>query len=258
MEKNQYKLAYSRRIQRPRYLDLNPFFKYVDTYNVEVGNPNLKPQFTNVFDFTWVHKRKTSISVYSKLTTDRIDYIFDYDENTQITTLYKANVASATFIGSSINTQFDITKWWNVQCSGDFSFNHLKSDIINNSYDLKSSNWNVSVNQDIKLKNNWKINWSTYYSSAGAYGNVHYFASYDMSFAIKKQFFNKKLRLSLKANNVFNNSYWHSLIKQGNVKTEWTNRSEARKVSLSLNYNFGNGKKKKVKGADLREEENRL
>ena len=258
MDKNQYKLSYSRRIQRPQYLDLNPFFKYVDTYNVEVGNPDLKPQFTNVFDFTWVHNRKTSISVYSKLTTDMIDYIFDYDENSQITTLYKDNIAKATFIGSSFNTSFDAVKWWNIQLSGDFSYNHLKSEITNNKYDLEGSSWNASINQIIKLKNDWKINWSSYYSSASNLGNVRYYASYDMSFGIKKQFFNKKLRVNLKATNILKQSKWHSSIKQGNVTTDWTNRWETRKFSLSLNYNFGNGKKKKVKAADLYEEQNRL
>jgi hypothetical protein len=31
----------SRRIQRPRYLYLNPYYEYIDTYNVSVGNPKL-------------------------------------------------------------------------------------------------------------------------------------------------------------------------------------------------------------------------
>ncbi|HIE46009.1 MAG TPA: TonB-dependent receptor [Flavobacteriaceae bacterium] len=258
MDKNQYKLSYSRRIQRPQYLDLNPFFKYVDTYNVEVGNPDLKPQFTNVFDFTWVHNRKTSISIYSKLTNDMIDYIFDYDQTSQITTLHKGNIAKVTFVGSSFNTSFDFVKWWNIQLNGDFSYNHLKSEIVNNSYDLEGSSWNASINQSFNLKNDWKISWNSYYSSAGDLGNAHYYASYDMSFGIKKRFFNKKLRINLKATNVLKQSKWHSKIKQDNVTTDWTNRWETRKFSLSLNYNFGNGKKKKVKAADLYDEQNRL
>jgi outer membrane receptor protein involved in Fe transport len=46
-QNDQFKFSYSRRIQRPRYLYLNPYFEYIDTYNVSVGNPNLTPQFTD-------------------------------------------------------------------------------------------------------------------------------------------------------------------------------------------------------------------
>lgn len=257
-ENNQYKLSYSRRIQRPRYLNLNPFFEYVDTYNIQVGNPDLKPQFSNVFDVTWVHKRKTSVSLYVKLTSDEMEYVIDYDENTQITTLFQDNIANSENIGLSINTSLEATKWWDFQFSADFSFNHIKSEIPNYSYDKKGSNWYLSVNQSIKLKNDWNISWNSFYYSGGVYGNTDSKPSYDTSFGVKKHFFNKKLRLNLKANNVLKQSKWHAITIQDNVKTDWTNRWETRKFSLSLTYNFGNGKKKKVKSTDLSDEQNRL
>ena len=40
-------LAYSRRIDRPSYQDLNPSIVYLDPYTSQRGNPFLKPQFTN-------------------------------------------------------------------------------------------------------------------------------------------------------------------------------------------------------------------
>ena len=39
--------------------------------------------------------------------------------------------------------------------------------------------------------------------------------------------------------------------QQENVTTNWINRWETRKFTLSATYNFGIGKKKEVKAADL-------
>ena len=45
--------SYSRRVQRPGAQDLNPFRSYQDPVNYRSGNPNLEPQETDSFEFTW-------------------------------------------------------------------------------------------------------------------------------------------------------------------------------------------------------------
>lgn len=45
--------SYSRRVQRPGAQDLNPFRSYQDPINYVSGNPNLEPQETDSFEFTW-------------------------------------------------------------------------------------------------------------------------------------------------------------------------------------------------------------
>lgn len=45
--------SYSRRIQRPQPGDLNPFLTYGDLQNVRSGNPDLLPQETDSFEFSW-------------------------------------------------------------------------------------------------------------------------------------------------------------------------------------------------------------
>lgn len=45
--------SYSRRIQRPQPMDLNPYRIYVDPQNVREGNPNLKPEITDSFEASW-------------------------------------------------------------------------------------------------------------------------------------------------------------------------------------------------------------
>ncbi|MDX1409198.1 MAG: TonB-dependent receptor, partial [Saprospiraceae bacterium] len=44
---NTLQISYSRRVQRPRFWYLNPFFTFSDSRNFWGGNPNLDPEFTN-------------------------------------------------------------------------------------------------------------------------------------------------------------------------------------------------------------------
>ncbi|MBK0381793.1 TonB-dependent receptor [Pedobacter sp. SD-b] len=49
--KNSLKLSYSYRIERPDYEDLNPFLDLSDPRNASTGNPSLKPEIGNNFEF---------------------------------------------------------------------------------------------------------------------------------------------------------------------------------------------------------------
>jgi outer membrane receptor protein involved in Fe transport len=54
--------SYSRRVQRPQPGDLNPFLSYMDPLNYRSGNPDLEPQETDSFEFSW--QRRVEQSFY--------------------------------------------------------------------------------------------------------------------------------------------------------------------------------------------------
>lgn len=47
------RFSYSKRVQRPRAEDLNPFLIYIDPFNLRSGNPNLEPQETHSLEAGW-------------------------------------------------------------------------------------------------------------------------------------------------------------------------------------------------------------
>ncbi|HEX6628476.1 MAG TPA: outer membrane beta-barrel family protein, partial [Gemmatimonadaceae bacterium] len=50
-EQTQLKASYSRRIRSPGTQELNPFPVFFDQQNVFIGNPRLKPEYTDAFEF---------------------------------------------------------------------------------------------------------------------------------------------------------------------------------------------------------------
>lgn len=258
LENHQFKWSYSRRVNRPSYLDRNPFFRYIDTYNISIGNPSLAPEYSNVFDFTWIIKENSSISVFANHKGDAIFHIISYDNASQTTTLYKDNIAVEKGGGLSVTTEKKLVNWWTVQLYGEVMYNQSKSELEGFSFDLGGFNGHVSLNQTFYLKKDWRINWSAFYATSGVYGNSLSLPSYDMSFSVKKSFFDEKLKVKLRAQDIFMTNRYRSITSQGDVTTNWTNRWETRKFTLSVSYSFGNGKRKSIKSTDLGDEKDRL
>jgi hypothetical protein len=69
---NQWTIAYSRRIDRPAYQDLNPFEFKLNEYTYMKGNTELRPQYTNSFSITNIYKYKLT----TKLNYSHVKDIF--------------------------------------------------------------------------------------------------------------------------------------------------------------------------------------
>jgi outer membrane receptor protein involved in Fe transport len=56
-ETTQVSVSYSKRVQRPRAEDLNPFIIFIDPFNLRSGNPNLLPQETQSFEAAYQRRK---------------------------------------------------------------------------------------------------------------------------------------------------------------------------------------------------------
>jgi ferric enterobactin receptor len=126
-KENNIQLSYSRRIRRPTYNDLSPFFTFSDSRNYAEGNPNLDPEFSNVFEIGYLKTLdlgSVSASVYNRRTTDRIDRIrLVQDDGNAVTR--PENLRSEIAYGVELTTTYEFTKWW----KWDANFNFFHADI---------------------------------------------------------------------------------------------------------------------------------
>jgi len=76
--------SYSRKINRPNYQNLNPFIFYLDQYTYNQGNPNLKPEYANNFEISYLLKQKYSVSLDYNHTSDVITQILLQNEAKKI------------------------------------------------------------------------------------------------------------------------------------------------------------------------------
>ena len=113
---NSIQLSYSRRISRPRFRSLIPFFGLTDNRNFYGGNPNLQPVFTNSIEFghlkTWDNGSLLS-TAYFRFRTDVQERISEADSTGFIRT-FPINLSDEIASGYENSFSYGIYKWWRV------------------------------------------------------------------------------------------------------------------------------------------------
>ena len=112
----QLKASSSRRIRRPGTQELNPFPTYFDADNVFLGNPDLRPEYTNAFEIGLTKtgsKGMLQISPFYRRTSDiiRIDInTADTLDNREVTSISFRNLATGSSWGSDLTGQLRLTR----------------------------------------------------------------------------------------------------------------------------------------------------
>jgi len=257
-ENNQYRLSYSKRISRPDYLSLNPYYEYLDAYSIERGNPFLKPQIYHSFEINYIYKHTYSFGLYGYLYKDGFLNVIDYQKNENYNILYESNASKGSRFGFSSSITFNGGKWWEMQYNLDAYWGSEKSEIENYAYDGKSYGFELNMYHRFTLPKSWTITLNGFLNGRNKTPTGYSPATYDFSISLKKSFMDEKLQFALSATNILKKSMYNNYSTVNNIETHWINKWETRKFSLQITYRFGGNKDKKVKSTSLDEEKNRI
>jgi outer membrane receptor protein involved in Fe transport len=134
---NKLTASYNRRVDRPNEVDIRIFPKYDDAELIKVGNPTLKPQFTNSFELGW-KTTWNSGSLYSAAYHRMVDGTI-----TRISsTLGESKLIYAIFqnAGKSYNTGFeliwdqDVNDWYSFDLNLNGYQNRIDAFTVENRY----------------------------------------------------------------------------------------------------------------------------
>lgn len=168
----QVQFNYSRRVNRPFFMEIIPFIDSTDQLNWKVGNAGLKPEFTNSFEASYSKKFNANnnilASVYYKQTDNMITQYIDTislngGAKRPITTYINANNSYS--IGAEFTSQNKITKWWDVNTNINFYQSKINtSNITNKSQDAMWSYFG-KINNNLTLTKTLKLQVSGFYQS---------------------------------------------------------------------------------------------
>ncbi|HFB99687.1 MAG TPA: TonB-dependent receptor, partial [Phaeodactylibacter sp.] len=203
---NSIKLSYSRRVRRPRFNDLNPFFTYNDPRNLFQGNPNLNPEFSDTYELGHVKywdKGSLSSSIFYRHRTDAIKRILQ-PVNGDTTLFRPENLVSLDDIGLDITASYRPISWWSwstnvvaYQVSNDASN-------INQVFQNKGYTWRGRISTKIKFKkqNQFQIKLNHRGKKLLAQGTVFPYTYIDLGFS--RHFWNKKGKLTFNISDILN------------------------------------------------------
>ena len=172
--KNQQELqmSYTRRVNRPFFMQLIPFIDSTDQLNWSRGNAGLKPEFTNSVEASYTKTFKGNntllFSVYYKHSTDLITRFLDTitlasGDKRPINTYINAN--SGRSAGAEITSQNTLTKWWDMNTNVNLYNSKINTDNITGTSQEAMWSWFAKMNNTFKLPANFKLQLSGTYQS---------------------------------------------------------------------------------------------
>ena len=251
-------LAYSYRIRRPSYSSLNTFVTYYDSFAFEEGNPNLKPAFTNSYQFSLTYDEQPFFNINYRTTKDALFQVIQQNDTTGEIGRTTINLAENKNWSFSAFGPLDFMDKLDGYTGIQVNYNEYKSEILMPELELQK--WSLTWFWNVEYKLPWDLNseLSGYYTTGGLEGQIEYGDMALLDFALSKKFLNDRLKVNLSWEEIINRPFQGSLNYDNinaNIKNSWTSNN----VYLQLTYNFGSkfSKDKNRKNAS-QEEQNRI
>ncbi|NML38299.1 TonB-dependent receptor [Chitinophaga sp. G-6-1-13] len=239
-DNNKISLAYSRRIERPEYSQLNPFMFYLDRYTFFRGNPYLQPQYTNNVELAYTFKDKYIATLGYNRTTDVINEFLYQDDSAKTSTSTLMNYKKSHVYSLAVTLPFQVTKWWmsdnNLNAAyNDYYFNNNK-----NQPEMTSSfTYSFNSTNTITLPKDFKLEVAGYYNSPFVYAIFKGYAEYNLNLGIQKTFWDKKATIKLNYNNILRNESYRGIAQYSNLALHIFNTWQFRTASIYFSYRFG-------------------
>lgn len=251
-------LFYNRRIDRPGEGELRIFPKYDDPEMFKLGNPYLRPQYTQnielAYKFIW-SSGSFYAAGYHKIIDDYYTRIYSIDNNpnpmpnqpAQVINKIYENTGRARNTGIEVVFDQRITKWWNLSASANWFRNKIDA-FIGTMYfpyerpfsiDKSADNtWYAKMNNQFTVWKGTQIHISGLYFAPKNSVQGRDLERWSVDAGIKKTLYNGRLEIMLSANDIFNKMAIRQQIVGDGFTALYENFNENQIFSVGLKYKF--------------------
>lgn len=247
---NRLSVFFNRRVDRPNEVDIRIFPKYDDAEIIKVGNPSLRPQFTNSIELGY----KTSWAegyLYSAA--------FHRFADGTITRI-SSNIAPSTLIyaifqnvNKSYNTGFelvlnqDVNQWYGFNLNVTGYRNQIDAFTVINRYPTLNTftaaqqevySGNIKLNNQFHLRNKVEAQLTVIYLAADIIPQGTIAARYSIDFGVKKAIQNGKGELFFNATDLFNTLVIKKTIQGQGFNYISSDYHETQVMRLGYSYRF--------------------
>ena len=245
--KNQWGLAYSRRIDRPAYQDLNPFEFKLDDYTYRKGNTLLTPQYTNSISLTNTLGYKLTTKLTYSHVNDVFSQIVDTVDKTK-TFLTKKNLATQDMVALNISMPWQ-KKWYSVFANVNSYYSHYKANFgEGRTIDLDVFSVNIYAQQTFKLAKSTTLEISGFYSSPSIWqGTFKSGEIWSVDAGVQQTFLKGKATAKASVTDIFQTLKWSGVSDFAGQYMKVDGGNESRQLRISFLYRFGSSQVKNAR-----------
>jgi len=253
-------VSYTRRIDRPRGWELEPFQTWMDAYNVRVGNPSLRPEYINSYELGYQKhfgRNFLSLEGYYRETENKVERVRSvYDENIILHSV--ENVGTDYSFGAEAMIDWDVFKWLNVSLTGDIYDYRIEGTLYGEEFSRESFNWNTRVNATFRITSSTRLQLNNIYYSPSVSSQGRREGFFATNAAIRQDLWNRRLSATLQLRNIFSTAR-HEFTSEGSnfySYTEFSRKSPLVMFTLTFNFNrYRSDRERDENGEEFEEEQ---
>lgn len=249
-ENNKISLFYNRRVDRPNEVDIRIFPKYDDAELIKVGNPALRPQFTNLIELgykTSLKKGSLYSALYHRFAEGTITRISSTDGTSNIIYAIFQNAGKSYNSGLEMIFEQDVTDWYSLNLNGNVYQNQINAFTVENLYPTPNTfsadtqqitSGNLKLNNTLKLSDKVDAQLSAVYLAKDIIPQGKIKPRFSLDFGIKKSVQKGKGELFLNATDLLNTMTIKTEIFGQGFSYTSSNYAESQVIRLGYSYKF--------------------
>jgi outer membrane receptor protein involved in Fe transport len=247
-KENAIQLSYSRRVRRPYYNDLSPFMTFSDSRNFFSGNPDLNPEFSDVFEIghiKYFEKGSLTSSVYYRDTDGKIERIRQVNPETGRSITQPENLNGETAMGVEFISGYSPYDWWKL----DFNFNFFYADVdgsnILDTYQATTYSWFTRLTTRFTIPGGFDAQLRGNYEAPQKTAQGTRKALYYLDLSASKDILKGQGTLTLNVMDMFNTRRMRATMTGPAFYTESDSQFRRRQINLTFSYRIKQSKSAK-------------
>ena len=249
-DSNKLSVFYNRRVDRPDEVDIRIFPKYDDAEIIKVGNPALRPQFTNSFELGFKNGWNTGYfygALYHRISEGTITRVATTVDNTNLIYNISQNAGKSYNTGIEVVISQELSNRVNINLNLNGYYNQIDAFIVVNQYPIENTftadeqeiySGNIKLNTNFKFGKNTEAQLTAIYLAPDIIPQGTINSRFSLDLGIKKSIQNGKGELFLNATDLLNTMIIRKEINGNNFSYTISDYYETQVIRFGYSYKF--------------------
>ena len=245
-ENNSIQVGYSRRIRRPWVGMLNPYPAYSDEYSRSMGNPEIKPVYSDALEFNYqltYNKWFFAIETFYRHTDGQMQNVSRLGEN-NILISRPENLCTNNDFGAGFTLNIDPCKWFTSNTDVEMRQYYTRGNYEGKDLSRDGKSWRLRQQFTFAPGKNTKIQLNMRYRGANKSLISSNKGTFITGLSVRQSFLNKRVSVSLNVRDIFKTQNMKSTT---DTETFWEYSERHRKApswNIGVNFKINNFKEK--------------
>lgn len=239
---DQIMLSYTRRVNRPRNFDLEPFEVRRDPYHIRRGNPDLLPEFVDAFELGYQRQWGSNlfaIDGYYRFTYNKIEHITSV-YNSEIMLFTVENIGKDYAYGIEPTLDLAPFRWLNLNISANLYEHRIEGVIDGEVLSQKNRTWGLRSMNTLRIGKTTRLQITGIYQGAEVMAQGERKPFFMVNTGLRQELVPKVLNLTIQVRDLLKTAGFDNTTTGTNFYIHNEFKRSSPVIIFGLSYNFNN------------------